>query len=100
MQTSPGLHVNGNAMFSGDKAFLHRIARQISGCAPHAGWDYVLAPEFKKQGWADCAKMRSWWAYPTMPRETFEDLLRQDVVFHHGTKDDSVLRHVRQKYRV
>jgi len=100
MQTSPGLHINGNALFSGDKQFLYHVARKISGCAPHGGWDYILAPEFRRRGWADCSKMRSWWNYPTMPHETFEDLLRQDVVFHHGTKDDSVVRHVRQKYRL
>lgn len=100
MQTSPGLHINGNALFSGDKKFLFKIARQISGCAPHKGWDYVLAPEFRKLGWADCPKMRSWWNYPTMSVKDFEAIIAQDVVFFHGCKDDSVLRHMRQKYKV
>lgn len=94
----PGTHINGNALFSGDKAFLKWIARDVGGCNPHAGWDYVMASEFKKRGWADCPKMKSWWQTPTSTGETFEELSRQDVVFLHGIKDDSMINHVRKRF--
>lgn len=98
MQIYPARHINGNAMFSCDPAFLKWIARTKGGCTPHAGWDFILADEFRRKGWADCPKMRSWWGYPTMPRETFEDLTRQGVIFFHGCKDDSIIRHVRERF--
>lgn len=98
MQTQPAQHVNGNALFSGDPAFLHWIARKVGGCKPSGGWDFVLANEFRKKGWADFFRMKSWWGYPTMTRETFDSLVAQDVVFFHGCKDDSVIKHVRDRF--
>ena len=98
MQTNPAPHVNGNALFSCDLPFLKWIARDIAGCTPHAGWDFVLANAFKKKGWADCPAMRSWWGYPTMSKETFDQLGREGVVFFHGCKDDSMVRHVRERF--
>lgn len=98
MQTSPAPHVNGNALFSCDRSFLKWISRDVGGCTPHAGWDFVLAGQFQRKGWADCPLMRSWWNMATMGKETFEDLSRQGVVFFHGCKDDSLLRHVRERF--
>lgn len=96
----PGPHVNGNALFSCDQNFSHWIARQVTGCTPHGGWDYVLAPRFKEWGWADCKLMRSWWQTPTLTPEAFAQLQEQGVAFLHGIKDDSTLRFVREKYRL
>lgn len=98
MQTQPAQHINGNALFSCDPAFLHWIARKVGGCKPSGGWDFILAPEFRRRGWADSSLFRSWWGYPTMTRETFDSLIAQDVVFFHGCKDDSVIRHVRDRF--
>jgi len=98
LQTSPGPHINGNALFSGDKAFLKWVSREVGGCTPHAGWDYVLAPQFKKWGWADSKLFRSWWNYPTMTEETFKQLGREGVAFFHGCKDESLLNHVRRRF--
>jgi len=96
----PGLHVNGNALFSCEQNFSHWISRQVTGCTPHGGWDYVLAPRFKEWGWKDCALMRSWWKTPTLQREQFEQLQAQGVAFLHGIKDGSALDMVREKYRL
>lgn len=96
--SSPGRHVNGNAMFSGDHKFLHWVAREVGGCTPQGGWDYVLAPEFEKQGWANCPRMRSWWQTPTLDRERYDALVAEGAVFLHGVKDDSVVGHVRQRF--
>lgn len=98
LQTSPGLHMNGNAFFSTDPAFMKWITRDVSGCTPHGGWDYVLAKDFKRWGWADCPLMRSWWQTRTMTQETFEQLTREGVVFFHGIKDGSLARLVRQRF--
>jgi hypothetical protein len=94
----PGEHVNGNCLMSGDKAFLRWIARDVGGCSPHKGWDFHLAPEFKKRGWADCPAMRSWWQTKTSTVEQFNDLSRQGAVFLHGVKDDSMINHVRRRF--
>lgn len=99
MQISPGPHVNGNAMFSGDMKFLYEIARRIGGCRPTGGWDFILARKFKKFGWANCPAMRSWWNYTeTMTSTTYEQLLREGVVFFHGCKDASLIPLVRKKF--
>lgn len=97
-QSAPGPHINGNALFSCDKSFLKWITRDVGGCSPHGGWDFLMANEFRKKGWADCALMRSWWQLATMPPEVFEDLSRQGVVFFHGCKDDSLLKLVRARF--
>lgn len=81
LQSSPGPHINGNALFSGDPAFLKWVAREKGGCRPSGGWDYLLASEFRKRGWSNSNLFRSWWGYPTMTRETFDSLVAQGVVF-------------------
>lgn len=95
---APGEHINGNAMFSGDKAFLKWVARDVGGCTPHGGWDYVLAPEFKKRGWADSPFMRSFWGTKSMGAEQLKGLQVGGVSFLHGVKDDSVIRAVREAF--
>lgn len=96
-QTSPGPHVNGNAMFSGDIQFLKQI-RDIGGVNPTGGWDYILAPTFQKAGWKNSKLFRSWWGCPTLSEETFAQLLREGVALHHGVKDESLLNHVRKRF--
>lgn len=98
LQSSPGPHVNGNALFSCDPAFLQWVAREVGGCRPSGGWDYVLAPEFKKRGWANAPGFRSWWQTRSMSEETFQQLLRENVYFFHGIKNDDLIRHVRARF--
>ena len=95
---SPGEHVNGNALFSGDKAFLKWVSREVGGCSPTGGWDFLLAPQFKRRGWANSNFFRSWWNTPSMTYDTFEDLVRQGVRVFHGCKDESLLSHVRRRF--
>lgn len=98
LQKAPGPHINGNAMFSGDMKFLHWVSRQVGGCSPMGGWDYLLAKEFQRRGWADAKSMRSEWQMKTMTEDRFTELLKQNVTFHHGCKDDSGIRHVRSRF--
>lgn len=98
MQSNPGEHINGNCLISGDSEYLKLFGRTIGGCSPHAGWDYVLAPTFKKHGWADCPRMKSFWGCATMTVDWFNDLIQHDVVFLHGIKDSSVRDSVRKRF--
>lgn len=98
MQTSPAEHCNGNCLFSGDIKFLKHIARDIGGCSPHAGWDFALRGTFKRLGWKNSPLFRSWWNYPSMTAETYEQLLRENVVFFHGIKNDDTVNHVRRRF--
>lgn len=91
-------HINGNAMYAGDMTFLKWISRDIGGCSPHGGWDWILAPDFYRKGWADCPLIKSWWRHKNMTPEIHESLTSQGVVMMHGFKDDSVLNLVRRKF--
>lgn len=97
-QTNPAPHLNGNALFSGDIKFLKTIARDIGGCSPMGGWDFILRDTFRRLGWKDSRLFRSWWGYPTTTIETYDQLLREGVVFFHGCKDDSVVKLVRSRF--
>lgn len=99
-QTNPLGHINGNALFSGDLKFLKHLTRNIGGCSPMGGWDFMLRHEFKRLGWKDSRMFRSWWGYPTTSQETYEQLLREQVVVFHGCKDSSALECVRKKYNL
>jgi hypothetical protein len=98
MKTSGGKHINGNCMISADKVFLHWFTRKIGGCTPAVGWDWVLAPQFKRLGWADCKKMRSWYRCPALSEDQFSALSNEGVVYLHGPKDSSLLDLVRKKF--
>jgi len=100
LQQYPKPHINGNAMFSCDEKFLEWIARRVGGCSPHGGWDYILAPQFKTWGWKNSNLFRSWWQTATLVPERFDQLLREQVCFLHGVKDDSVIKLVREKYKL
>jgi hypothetical protein len=91
-------HINGNCLVSGDHFFLHWFTRKLGGCTPRAGWDWILAPQFKRMGWADCPQMKSWWHCPGVTEDQYTTLLDQGVCYLHGCKTDDVISHVRKKY--
>lgn len=96
----PGPHINGNALISCNPRFLHWIARKVNGVAPGAGWDYVLAREFRQQGWANLTQVKSMWHTPTISPAQYEDMLRNDWIWIHGVKDNSLIALGRKKYGV
>lgn len=91
-------HINAGALYSGDRAFLKWIARDIGGCSPQGGFDWILAPQFMKAGWADCPAMKSWWRSKGMTDEILSSLIHQGVSFLHGIKDNSMLDLVRSRF--
>lgn len=98
LQPEPYVHINGNAMYSTDRDFLFRVSRQIGGCTPHGGYDYVLHGEWVRQGCADCKLMKSWWRHPSLTTDVYTRLVDAGVVFLHGIKDDSVMERYLERY--
>jgi hypothetical protein len=94
---NPGEHINGNAMFTGDQKFLKWVLRRASQVSPYGGWDYVLAPEFKKLGWADNPTMKSYYASKTFTLEQYNSFRREGLNWIHGIKDDSLIRYGREQ---
>jgi len=92
------VHINGNALYSGDMKFLKRVSREIAGCAPQGGYDYLLHPEWVRQGMADCPLMKSWWHHPGLDKATYDRLVEEGVVFLHGIKNDSVMEQHRLRF--
>jgi hypothetical protein len=95
----PGEHMNGNMFLSGDQDLLKKIAHKIIGCAPSGGWDFLLAPHFKQAGWYSTPLMRSEWTRQAeFTAKELEDQIQSGLVFHHGLKNDSLKRVVRQRW--
>lgn len=95
---APGPHINGNAMFSGNPAFLHWVAKKVGGAPPRAGWDYALYADFKRWGAADFPKLKSYWGTKTFSEEGFKQALSQEIVYIHGVKDMSLLKMARKYF--
>jgi hypothetical protein len=83
----PDEHINGNALFSGDRKFIYWLARRQAGCAPHQGWDYALKDKFRSWGWANCPIMQSYWRKETIGEEEFQQEIQKGTVYIHGIKD-------------
>lgn len=95
----PGQHMNGNLFVSGDMALLGKLAHKIMGCAPSGGWDFLLAPLFKQAGWYDTPLMKSEWArHSEFTSKELEGQLPTGLVFHHGLKNGSLKRVVRERW--
>ena len=97
---NPGPHINGNALLSGDLHFLTWIARRVGCVLPGGGWDYCLAPEFKKRGWADIPGMKSIYNTPTFSEAQYQDMVKNDWIWVHGGKDTSLIQYARARFGV
>jgi hypothetical protein len=93
---APNAHINGNALWSGRMRFLKWVQNKAS-CNPTQGWDYALAPQFAKFGWADTALIRSYWQRPTLTETDVSQLQATGCVLFHGCKDMSAQQIVRKK---
>lgn len=95
-----GPHINGNALMSGNLGFLHWVVRKVGGCHPFSGWDFVLAPEFKSQGWANIPGVRSYYNTPTFSKEQYDQMVKEDLIWVHGGKDRSLIDFGRKRFKV
>lgn len=96
----PGPHINGNALLSGEPGFLHWIARRVGGVRPGCGWDYCMAPEFKRQGWSDIPGIKSLYNTPTFSAEQYQKMIDNRWIWIHGGKDTSLIRLGRERFKV
>lgn len=96
----PGPHINGNALISGKPNFLHWIARRVGGVRPGGGWDYVLARDFARIGWADIPGIKSIYNQPTFSPEQYADFIKNEWIWIHGGKDNSLIRMGRERFKV
>ena len=94
---APGEHVNGNAMFSADLRFLRWVSKDIVSAASSAGWDYLMAPQFRQWGWAQMPGLVSYWNSRTLPEWEINRLFWTGMAFLHGVKDDSLLKAARKR---
>lgn len=89
-------HINGGcAMLSGEMKFLNWMVKAGASYGAIAGWDWVLADQFKAWGWADIPGMKSYWNRPTMGMSEVESVTKSGVFLLHGVKDDSLVKHAR-----
>jgi hypothetical protein len=85
-------HINANALISGDLTFLKWLtlggpAHTITG----GGWDYLLAREFKRMGWANISEMRSYYNSPHFTEEQYAQMRKENLIWVHGIKDNSLI---------
>ncbi len=91
-------HVNGNAMFSGELRFLKWISKDVNSVASRVGWDWILAPDFMRWGWANLRGIRSVWRRPApMTGLDWDVEINQGTVLFHGIKDDSLMNLAKER---
>lgn len=84
-------HINGNALFSGDFEFLNWLVRKVNGVPATIGWDYILAHEFKRLGWADIPGMRSYYNTPTFSDGQYQQMMNENLIWVHGDKSGCLI---------
>jgi hypothetical protein len=95
---APAPHVNGNAMFSCDREFLHWLTRKVCGVSPHGGWDFLLADEFERWGSGHSKVIKSYWRKDSFTKDEFIKETQAGVAYLHGVKDMSAIRMCRKLY--
>jgi hypothetical protein len=95
---SPATHINGNALFSTDLAFLRWLCRDVCAAPSNQGWDYALAPQFRNWGVAVMPGMQSYWQTATFSVTDIKNCFDRGDVWVHGVKDESLLRAARTRF--
>lgn len=84
-------HINGNCLFTGDFKFLNWLLRKVNGVPATIGWDYGLAHEFKRWGWANIPTMRSYYNTPVFTDGQYDGMLRENLIWVHGDKSGCLI---------
>lgn len=93
------MHINGDAaLLSGDLTFLKWLATSAANMNVKAGWDWYLANQFERRGWAGFPFIKSIWNRTNEFTETdwFNETAIGTVMIH-GQKGFSLLDMARQK---
>jgi hypothetical protein len=89
-------HVNGNALLTGNFKFLKWLLREMNSNS-RVGWDYRLAGEFEKWGWAEIPGLECHWNTRTLSDDQLRNECERGVIFLHGVKDFSALNFARNR---
>lgn len=92
----PAEHINANFLVSCDPRFLGWLIQKINSMPRQGGWDFVLARDFRRWGWADIPRMRSYWQTPTFGVNQYMQAMREKLIWLHGVKDASLINHGRE----
>lgn len=85
-------HINGDCtLLSGDLEFLKWLVVDIQDVRYRAGWDWILADDFKRRGWLDLPFVKSLWRKPGFTHAEWDDYFNAGVSWIHGVKTDDVL---------
>lgn len=90
-------HINGGCvMLSSQPDFMKWMLGTASRYGAIAGWDWALAEQFERLGWANIPSMVSMWQRKTMSLEDARASADAGIVLLHGVKDDSLLVNARK----
>lgn len=94
-------HVNGNCVVRLTPMMVKAIREYVPRPAPRDAWDLALYPTFERLGGCvDLREIRSDWRSEKHSRAVFDKWVRSGVVLHHGTRDGSLIPHVRDSQQV
>lgn len=86
-------HINGDCiLLSGDLQFMRWLAITVGDVTQNAGWDWCLAKDFRRWGWAGFPMLKSLWrvALP-YTQERWEDEVRAGTAWLHGVKNEDLI---------
>lgn len=92
-------HINGGCcLLSPDPKFLDWVCVRAGGNMQikGGGWDWVMANEFKRRGWADIPGIKSYWRTPSITKDRLKAEIDSGLVWLHGVKDGSCEKHARE----
>lgn len=95
----PQQHINGGScLLSCDLEFLRWLVEANSVVHLKGGWDYVLAPKFRKWGWGDIPRMRSYYNTPKFSVADWVQMRKEQLVWVHGDKSGCLIDYGRQEF--
>jgi hypothetical protein len=91
-------HINGDALLlSGDLKFQKWLVKGVQDVRHNAGWDWALAGEFRRWGWAGIPFIRSeWQRLAPFTQTDWDRQISQGIFIFHGQKDQTLLELARK----
>lgn len=86
----PAEHINGNCLIGGSIENLAWMSRQMHAVKA-GGWDYVLASEFRRRGWANIPQMKSYYASPNFTLDQYHQMVADQLAWVHGDKSNALV---------
>lgn len=92
--TIPAQHINGNCLLSCDPKFLKWVANFEGNLT--GGWDFVLAHQFRRWGWANIERMRSYYNTPMFSAAQYLQMRKERLIWVHGDKGGCLIDYGRK----